>query len=563
MFNIGRIFFAWDSIKLICVIGIFILSAIVEGFGVTAVLPAVASYFESETAISERSVTFPFSQFGEGILSQETLVSILIVAICVKAILIFFANMFLAVVASYITSSQRLKAFKIVENYTKQSFQLSGPGEILSILNEHIKASSQSFVNFAYAVSYCFIALVYGIFSFAVSSYMFFYLIIFGCVVGVGMRWLNRIAVGISASNVRESISFLDSWARLYRSWYYLKATGLFGRFEDPTNKQVERLRVLEVKLGALTALLTSIREPIFMFLIFVILSLTANDKNDWVLDLGSIFLLFRAYSAAMNAAQRMQKCSQKYGSVTLVHQKVFLANNFFENLIEGALAPDEGGVLHINLRGYRSANLAKSHRCLTTDIDLSTGDILAVSGASGSGKTTFLNLLLGLEPLELGEYYYGGINVAKSFPELLRSQIGFVPQDPCLIEGRLIDNLVSDLKLADDVEFRLKKVYPLLSFLNLTQIGESVGMSIDSFVNQDIGSCQLSGGELQRICIAREVLKEPNLLVLDEPTSALDSKTSSLVIELLNKISPTTIIVFASHDDALLKICTKSLVLD
>lgn len=560
MIHLFKIFRDWDALKLAAVVFIFILSALVEGFGITTILPLLASNFGSKEI---RDSDLSLIGFDNWSFNTETLIGILIIAIFLKAILLFFAHVFLAVVAAKITSSKRIKAFRIVKSYTKKSFFLAVPGEILSILNEHIRAASQAFVSFAYAISYCFITIVYAIFALSLSGDTFFYVILFGGIVGVGMHWLNGIAKRISASNVIESVSFLDSWTSFYQSWYYFKATGLFGLFEHPTNRKVERLRVLEVKFGALTGLLVSLREPIFVVLLVFILSLATNDKNNWMLDIGGIFLLYRAYSAAMNAAQRFQKCSQKYASVTLVHEKVFLAYDHVDRLPEGILAPSECSVDSITLRGVRAAKFTNQDHYPTIDVDLSKGDILAISGASGSGKTTVLNVFLGLEPLEVGDYQFFGNNVSKNFCESLRSQIGFVPQDPCILEGRLIDNFVTDPRLADDVEFRLNKVYPLVASLGLTHFGQSAEISIDAFLDQDMESFNLSGGELQRICIAREVLKEPFLLVLDEPTSALDSKNTSLVIALLKQIRPTTIIVFASHDDALLGISTINLVLE
>ena len=176
-------------------------------------------------------------------------------------------------------------------------------------------------------------------------------------------------------------------------------------------------------------------------------------------------------------------------------------------------------------------------------NLTIEKGEFVFVIGASGSGKSTFIKLLYREEKPTNGSVYVGGINVAKlrnSKVYKLRRKIGNVFQD---------FKLLPKLTVYENVAFALESIG-----LNSSEIRpkvikalESVGLKekMRSFPNQ------LSGGEQQRVCIARAIVNEPKLLICDEPTGNLDpeiSKEIVLILDKINKESGTTIIM-ATHD--------------
>lgn len=176
-------------------------------------------------------------------------------------------------------------------------------------------------------------------------------------------------------------------------------------------------------------------------------------------------------------------------------------------------------------------------------NLSIDKGEFVFVIGASGSGKSTFIKMLYREEKPTNGQVFVGGINVAKlrnSKVFKLRRKTGIVFQD---------FKLLPKLTVYENVAFALeaigmhsKEIRP-----KVIKALERVGLKekMRSFPNQ------LSGGEQQRVCIARAIVNEPKLLICDEPTGNLDPDISKEIVEILDKINKDsgTTIIMATHD--------------
>ncbi|HEV3414415.1 MAG TPA: ABC transporter ATP-binding protein [Puia sp.] len=158
-------------------------------------------------------------------------------------------------------------------------------------------------------------------------------------------------------------------------------------------------------------------------------------------------------------------------------------------------------------------------------------GETIAFVGPSGSGKTTLMKLLVGLYRPREGNILYNGLDEASINFEDLRRQIGFVTQDTQLFAGTIRENLlfVNPNASEEDLQEALRKA----SCLGLLARAEK---GIDTMIGE--GGLKLSGGEKQRLSIARALLRRPNLLIFDEATSSLDSLTEEDITKTIRKIS-------------------------
>ena len=155
-------------------------------------------------------------------------------------------------------------------------------------------------------------------------------------------------------------------------------------------------------------------------------------------------------------------------------------------------------------------------------DFSISKGEFVVIVGPSGAGKTTVLNILGGMDTATAGKVLVDGKDVAKYTPKMLtgyrRDDIGFVFQ---------FYNLVPNLTALENVELALQICKePLDAKSVLEDVG--LGDRLDNF------PAQLSGGEQQRVSIARALAKNPKLLLCDEPTGALDYNTGKAILKLL-----------------------------
>lgn len=153
--------------------------------------------------------------------------------------------------------------------------------------------------------------------------------------------------------------------------------------------------------------------------------------------------------------------------------------------------------------------------------LDMKTNKITCILGQSGSGKTTLLKLLNKLISQDEGTIYYKGKSLSDSDAVQLRREVVMLPQTPAIFSGSVKENLLIGLEYSErspESEVKLKEV------LNRVHLKKELDQSAE----------RLSGGEKQRIALARILLMHPEVLLLDEPSSALDRETEEIIIKSL-----------------------------
>jgi ATP-binding cassette subfamily B protein len=160
----------------------------------------------------------------------------------------------------------------------------------------------------------------------------------------------------------------------------------------------------------------------------------------------------------------------------------------------------------------------------------MSRGETVAFVGPSGAGKTTLVKLLVGLYQAQDGVVRYNGIDSRNIDPEELRAQIGFVTQDTQLFSGSIRENLLFVRPDATDEE-----CLEVLHRAAADSLLARADKGLDTVIGE--GGVKVSGGEKQRLSIARALLRRPRLLVFDEATSSLDSLTEEEITRTIREV--------------------------
>ncbi len=172
--------------------------------------------------------------------------------------------------------------------------------------------------------------------------------------------------------------------------------------------------------------------------------------------------------------------------------------------------------------------------------LTIKKGEITAIVGESGSGKTTLMALLQNLYPIQSGKIEIGNYDIKNISNRSLRNLVGAVPQNVDLFAGNIIENIA-----LGDMEPDMKRIIEICTLLKIKEFIESLPNSY--LTNLGERGVSLSGGEKQRIAIARALYKDPEILILDEATSSLDTVSESFVkkaVQIFKEKGKTIIVI-------------------
>ena len=199
-------------------------------------------------------------------------------------------------------------------------------------------------------------------------------------------------------------------------------------------------------------------------------------------------------------------------------------------------------GSIDFNSVSFKYHENAEKNALEDIELHIKSGETIGVLGGTGSSKSTLIQLISRLYDTSVGSVYVGGINVKDYDIEVLRDAVSVVLQKNVLFSGTIKENLRWGDKDASDEELvRVCKLAQADEFIN------SFPDKYDTFIEQ--GGTNVSGGQKQRLCIARALLKKPKILILDDSTSAVDTKTDALIRSAFaTEIPDTTKIIIAQR---------------
>jgi ATP-binding cassette subfamily C protein len=546
--------YPWQSLVVVLCL---LLAVLVQGVGLSSVLPLLGMAVNADSAGGsgaaedpsplEAAVRGALAYFG----LEPTiglLLSIIVVTFTLKAVLVVFSRRQVGYTVADVATDLRLGLLRALLA-TRWSYYTRQPiGAVANAMATEANRASVAYYHLAQMFSFAMAGLLYMGIALAVSWQATVAAALAGIVTVRGLTALVHMAARAGRRQTALLRSLLGRLTDALQAVKMLKATGrenLIGPLlESDTRKLNRQLQRRVLSREALRA----IQEPILVAFaaagLWIALTL-------WKMPLPSVLVLVILFAGMLSSINKMQRMYQ-----VMVADASALWS--LRGMIDRAEAETEsqGGTAAPTLeRGLALKQIRVDYdgRRVLDDlhIEIPAGQITAIVGASGAGKTTIVDLITGLLQPDAGDVWTDGVPLRELDLRRWREMLGYVPQETLLLN----DTVQTNVSLGDP-EVDAGQVEAALRDAGAWEFVSEMPEGVHSSVGER--GALLSGGQRQRIAIARALVHRPKLLILDEATAALDPESEASVWETVTRLRGKTTVVAISHQPALVGVANR-----
>lgn len=444
-----------------------------------------------------------------------------------------FQDYFLNVIVQKFGAKVFTDGLKKAMKLPYQDFEDQRSGETLSVLTK-VRADTEKFMN--YFINILFGVIIGVLFVMIYASVYIGWAVPLAYLAGIVLltvitNLLSKKIKIIQRNIVTQTTALAGSTTESLRNIELVKSLGLTTQEVERLNKNTYKILGLELtkvkRIRSISFIQGTFVNTLRQVILFILMYLIFRDQ----MDAGQLVTM-QVFSFFVFGPL------QEIGNILLSYREAEASLNNFNNLMKKAPEAQPANPKHlgeIQTLEFQSVGFkhqTANHRAINKiSFAAKTGETIAFVGPSGSGKTTLMKLLVGLYRPQEGRILYNGIDETSINFEDLRNQIGFVTQDTQLFSGTIRENLLFVNPSATDED--LHDVLIKASCQNLMSRAEK---GLETMIGE--GGLKLSGGEKQRLSIARALLRKPRLLIFDEATSSLDSLTEEEITNTIIRVS-------------------------
>lgn len=356
-------------------------------------------------------------------------------------------------------------------------------------------------------------------------------------------RHLRRLAVDLATSGIR----FARAVSEVVALSLEIRVFGVTDKFSDRLDRRSADNARSKRRVQVLTALLPQVFVSLGYAAVVIGLVVMSELGVGRLASLGAVMLLMlRSLSYAQ---QLMSGVSIVSGAVPFLTQLgEFIDRYSGSSGSNGTMVPPGPFGVRLDSVYFQYGHgpfILSNASCV-----VEPGERLGVVGPSGGGKSTLIQLILGVRSPTQGMVSIGSVDIDQISNQWLTDRTGFVPQDAVLLDGTVREN-VGFMRQVSDTE-----VEDALRDANLHETVMKMPNGLDTLLGSR--GLTLSGGQRQRLAIARALVTKPSLLVMDEPTSALDNDSEAAVRDALSRLSRATTVIIVAHRPSTLEFCDR-----
>lgn len=523
-------------------------AGIAEGLSLTALLPllSIAIGDTGDTDIGRVIV-----QALQGIGIEPTIAVMLLIIVggmIIKSLILLLANRQVGYTVAHVATTLRLELIKALLASRWQYYLRQPIGSLANSVATEAYRAANGFEHSANVLALSMQVLVYAIVALFISWQATLTSLLIGMLLLLVLHRLVRATRRAGTKQTHLLRHLLIYLSDILGSVKSLKAMGRDNVADAILHEQTQQLEKATRKEVMSREALLALQEPILA-------ALTASGLYlalvIWELSLPAVmvmvFLLTRILGLLNKTQRRYQQLTAQESAYWAMRAATEEAQAAAETT-SGTLQPtlQQGiSLKHINF-DYGVKTIFRD-----LNIEIPVKSFTAITGTSGVGKSTLLDLLCGLAEPKSGEILIDGVSLREIHLRLWRHMIGYVSQETILLHDTILNNILvgaPDLVYADaERALRQAGAWDFVSVLPEglhTIVGERGGL--------------LSGGQRQRIAIARALAHQPHFLLLDEPTSALDPDSEQIICETLQRLAQNFTIIAVSHQPAVINAATR-----
>ena len=329
--------------------------------------------------------------------------------------------------------------------------------------------------------------------------------------------------------------------------------------FEKLFGKDINDFTIAAYKSNTINEIPRYLIEVVFVFILLLIIFTNMSNNNDFqkIIPLLAVYLAagFRILPGVVKLSGYLQTIQSLKPSLDLLYKEfndTERYNEKRENIINDNINFNNDIVLDKLSFGFGKKSIFKD-----LNLNIKNKSVTGIIGDSGSGKSTLVNLLLGFLKPDKGCIKINNIDI-KNFIFKWQSNIGYVSQNIFLLDSTLKENIAFGI---NQEKINIEQLNKVIKSTHLEQFVKN----LDNGLNTKIGEkgSWISGGQTQRIAIARELYRNPSILILDEATTGLDEMTEEKILKKIIELKNEITIIIVSHNKNTLKICDQIINLD
>lgn len=545
-------FYRYLRYRIFVAFGLSFTKGMLDGFGLAMFIPLLKMSSEEPVADAGSDELGNLSFLPETLESfgiNLTLVNVLLIILfffCMKGVVAFVEGYAQVVYQQRFMREIRISNINLLNSYNFRSFVKSDVGKIQNTFSGEVERVNVAYRSYFKSIEYGVLVLVYVLMAFSANAKFALIVAVGGVMSNLLFKWLFAKTKQLSKKYTVSAHSFQGLLIQLVSTYKYLKATGRNKFYGEKLKGNITSLEYLQRNIGIVDSLLRALREPVTIFVVVVGILVQITYFNPEIgLIILSLLFLYRSLTFLMALQEQWNRFLGVSGS--LENMNSFTAELKSDKERNGKLAFGQfQNKIQLDNVHFQYDNAVVLNGI---DLEINKYETIAIVGESGSGKSTLMNLLSGLLLPSQGRMLIDGVDIREIDQYSFRTRIGYIAQEAPIFNDTIFNNVTFWAQKTPQTMKRFQKAIrkaAIEDFVNQLPFKE------DEYLGNN--GINISGGQKQRLSIAREMYKNVDFLFMDEATSALDGETEKEIQTNMDELRGEYTIVMIAHRLATIK---------